>query len=116
MPDDEEITAALDEILILLRKYDVGQAEYVSELVDLYSGERERFRESVLDNAVWGGAGSLIDVSLRSIRHDDQGVSDDRRLRQAILRLAEGLRNAGLADDRVSERADLLREMNERDV
>jgi hypothetical protein len=115
MPDDQEIFGALEEILTLLRKYGAGQAEYVAELLELLSGSRERFRESVLDNAVWGGAGSLVDVSLWSIRQDDEAMRDHRRLIAAILRLAEGLRNAGLADDRVLERAALLSKIKERD-
>jgi hypothetical protein len=85
----------------------------VAELLELLSVSRERFRESVLDNAVWGGAGSLIDVSLWAIRQDDEAMRDDGRLVAAILRLAEALRNAGLADDQVLERADLLSKINE---
>jgi hypothetical protein len=115
MPDDQEISGALEEVLTLLRKYGAGQADYVAELLELLSVSRERFRESVLDNAVWGGAGSLIDVSLWSVRQDDEAMRDDRRLVAAILRLAETLRNAGLADDRVLERAALLSKINERD-
>ena len=113
MRDDQEISGALEEVLILLRKYGAGQAEYVAELLELLSVSRERFRESVLDNAVWGGAGSIVDVSLWSIGQDDEAMRDDRRLIAAILRLAEALRNAGLADERVLERAILLSKTNE---
>jgi hypothetical protein len=42
-------------------------------------------------------------------------MRDDRRLIAAILRLAVALRNAGLADERVLERADLLSKINARD-
>src|SRR5688500_15742734 len=116
MLERNDIAAALTEISTLLRKYDAGPADYIAYLMDLSQGETERFREAVLDNIMWGGAGSLCDVSFSSLNPGAEGVPDTRRLRRAIIQLVDGLDRAGMADDRVRDRGSLFREMEQRGI
>lgn len=113
MMSEDEITASLHEIASILGKYDVGPLDYVLDLIQLWPDEPERFRESALDNVIWGGAGSLCDVSLRSLAQGDDVVADDRHFVSAIVRLGEALESAGLADKQVRERTDLFRTVAE---
>jgi hypothetical protein len=115
MPNNE-IRSTLEEIVTLLQKYDRGPADYVLELIRLWPDEPDHFRELALANEVWGGAGSLCDVSLRSIDEDDDAVADDRHLRQAIIRFGEGLESTGQADARVRETTELLRRQDRRNA
>ncbi len=110
---DDGIGSALAEIATLLQKYRLGPLSAVVELARLWPDEIEQFRELALDDVIWGGAGSLCDTSLLSVRHDDAAFADQRRLWEAIIRLGEGMDALGLADDRVRETTILLGEVNQ---
>jgi hypothetical protein len=104
---------ALEEIRALLDSY--GMATYV-ELFDevlrhYIAGEDVQFREALLSNSVWGGAGSVCDMNLASFHQEGRdGWQDQKSLDLAIVRVAEALDARGLADERVRNRANARRQ------
>jgi hypothetical protein len=90
-------------------------AGFVRDLIHWYEQEPERFRQEVLSNDLWGGAGSISDLSLTGFRPSDERAREDqRRLRSAIIHLAEGLEAEGLADERALGVAATFRRWNEK--
>jgi hypothetical protein len=103
---------AMEEIRAILDSY--GLATYVElfdEVLRYYvAGEEVQFREALLSNSVWGGAGSVCDVHLPSLHQEGgDGWQDQKSLDLAIVRLAEALDSRGLADERVRNWANAFR-------
>jgi|SRR6266542_6306105 hypothetical protein len=104
---------ALEEIRALLDSY--GLAPYVElfdEVLRHYAaGEDEQFREALLSNSVWGGAGSVCDMHLPSLQQEGRdGWQDQKSLDLAMVRVAEALDARGLADERVRNWANAFRQ------
>jgi hypothetical protein len=86
----------------------------IHELITWRKHEPERFRQEVLSNTLWIGAGSICDLYLPEIRPGDERTREDqRRLRSALMRLAQALEAEGIADERTLGWADTFREWSE---
>src|SRR6266508_2798286 len=101
---------ALEDIRAVLDSYGLSTyAELFDEVLRHYIvGEDVEFREALLSNGVWGGAGSVCDMNLASFHQEGRdGWQDQKSLDLAIVRLADALDARGLADERVRKRANL---------
>jgi hypothetical protein len=79
---------AMEEIRAILDSY--GLATYVElfdEVLRYYiAGEYVQFREALLSNSVWGGAGSVCDVHLPSLHQE--GATDGKSRKASTSRLS----------------------------
>lgn len=112
---NDETAEALSEIRLLLDRFDFQlHSSYISKVLELRANDSRQFREAVLANEIWGGEGSVCDVYLPSSRPDDESAHDDqRRLRRALIRLADALSREGISDDRVVERSTVFRKWDD---
>jgi hypothetical protein len=115
MSEEDQIKRALTEIDRILASYGMHvKSQFVRELITWYEQEPERFRQEVGSNILWGGAGSISDISLRSIKPgDERAREDDRRLWLALADLAEALDAEGMATESAVSRAASFRRSNE---
>src|SRR5919108_4121891 len=105
MNEGNRIIQALTEIDRILASYGLDDP-LPRQLIAWYEQEPERFRQEVNSNDLWGGAGSISDISLHSIRPEDQRVeADQRRLDAALADLAEALQAEGMASESALARA-----------
>jgi len=104
MDEIEQALTALRSFLqsVRMRSY----FDLIDEALRLYSaGEQDQFREVILSNSVWGGAGSLCDINFlgqQPIQGRD-ARKDQKSLDLLLVQLAAALERQGLADDRIRE-------------
>src|SRR5438093_6858183 len=96
---------ALREVRAILAAYGIDDP-FIDQLISWHDSEPERFRQEVVSNELWGGAGSLSDLYLPEIASNQaRAREDDRRLRHALLELAIALQAEGITDERIQRRA-----------
>jgi hypothetical protein len=110
----DRILRALRELDRILGSYGIHHS-LLRELMLWREQEPERFRQDVTSNVLWGGAGSISDISFRSMRPGDERAPEDQRLLDSALAdLAEALDAEGMANDSVRATGALLRRSVER--
>jgi hypothetical protein len=114
MSAEDPVMRALREIDRILRSYDI-QDSFLRELISWREHEPERFSQEVRSNDLWGGAGSISDISLRSMRPErERAPGDERLLDAALADLAEALDAEGMATEEIRARGALFRRSAER--
>ena len=97
---------------LLLTKYDVRERDTVQKaILAVDSEDQDAIISSLKSGSVWGGAGSLLDVSLLSLpssSRDENNIADDVTLRVLERQLAEELERLHIASDLVVGRKLLL--------
>ena len=75
----------------------VDHADLVLELINMHDSDSEGFTERINSSFVWGGAGSLIDISLSAYSRlsPEMVKSDEYKWRSAFIELGAKLNSNG---------------------
>ena len=98
----ESLIPLLEEIAQLLERDGHPQAEYVSALATVAKWDPTSVEPGLTSGAMWGGSGSVFDVSEFSSREDR------RRFVRLLVRLVEEMRQAGITAPGAESRATIM--------
>jgi hypothetical protein len=110
------VAQTLEELSGMLGRYGYARhAEDVARLRSQYLDDRDRFAQDLHDLPLWGGAGSVADAAplAGDFVDEQQATLDQRRFRELIIELVEGLEREGLANDDAMFVASAFRRLNE---
>lgn len=95
-----------------------SHAKFVRSLLESYRNDEGHAWSLINTNEVWGGAGSLVDISLSSYskQSEEEIKKDEYEWRRAFISIFEEMESNGISNSRAEHAANTFRYWNEHKI